>query len=203
MISALHYALMKAAVIAVVLAFFFSAAADAKVAAPVEGTAVGQQLPAFKAATTILAGKKIKAGTWRSRKTRRPTVYMVVGTECPTTKAYMPRAHDLEQAYAAKVDFVFVYPNNNDTTDEKRAFHAAEQLAGPLIDDQGAAIAKALGAHKTSEIVIADKRGVVLYRGAIDDSKDAAKVAKRYVATALDEHLSGKAVTTTVSDVQA
>lgn len=171
--------------------------------APKDGTAIGARVPEFKAKTVQIKGTKTAAARWSSRKTRRPTAYIFVGTECPATKGYMERLRALEQAYAGKVDFVFVYPNSEDTSDEKLAFHAAQQLAGPLIDDQGAAIAKLLAARKTSEVLLADKKGIILYRGAIDDARDATKVTKPHVATALDEHLSGKAVTTTVSDVQA
>ena len=42
-----------------------------------------------------------------------------------------------------------------------------------------------------------------MYHGAIDDARDPAAVKQRYLATALDELLAGKAITTASSQVFA
>jgi hypothetical protein len=64
-------------------------------------------------------------------------------------------------------------------------------------------VAHVLGAQRTSELFVADKKGVVVYHGAVDDSRDPNAVKQRYLAPALDETLAGKAVTTPASQVFA
>jgi hypothetical protein len=112
--------------------------------------------------------------------------------------------HALETTYRAKgVDFVYIYPNRSDTSEAKTAFHRDKKLGGVMVDDQGGPVTRALGIGRTSEVVLVGKDGVIVYRGAIDDSRDGGKVTARYVATALDEHLAGKPVTLTSAPVHA
>ena len=80
----------------------------------------------------------------------------------------------------------------------------ASGFASGMVDDQGATLARLLGATKTTEVVLTAKDGTVLYRGAIDDNKhNVAAVQNRWVATAITEHLGGKAVSTPKTDVYA
>lgn len=162
-------------------------------AAPVEP---GQSMPAFEREGIVL-GPDGPPSTVAisSRKTERPTAYLFLGTRCGTTAKYLARIAALERQYAGKIDFVYLYPNKTDSLEEKRAFHEKHQLRGPLVDDQGAAVAHGLlGGRRTAELVLADKAGVILYTGAVDDSKDEAKVTRRHFALAIDEHLAGKPV---------
>src|SRR6185503_1606415 len=115
-------------------------------------TAVGDHVPAFTAKTVVLSGAEQKAADLDSQKLAKPTVVLFVGTQCPTTQSYIGRLRDLEHAYGAKgVDFIYVYPNRTDASEAKAAFHKEKQLAGAMVDDQGAALAKTLGAERTAE----------------------------------------------------
>jgi len=75
-----------------------------------------------------------------------------------------------------------------------------ERNAAPtavLIDLEGT-MGRAYGAKTTPHMFVIDKKGVLVYAGAIDDNssadKEAVKTAKNYVAAALDETLAGKPV---------
>lgn len=162
-------------------------------AAPIEP---GQTVPAFEREGVVLgADGSPSAVAISSQKTERPTAYFFLGTKCRTTAMYLARIAALEKQYAGKVDFVYLYPNKTDSAEEKRAFHRQHQLRGPMIDDQGAAVAHGLfGARRTAELVLADRSGVVLYTGAVDDNKDESQVARRHAALAIDEHLAGAPV---------
>jgi hypothetical protein len=177
-----------------------AAIADAAV-----GINVGDRVPAFTAKAVDLSGAEPKVADFDPHKTTRPTVYLFVGTQCATTQSYIERLRELEQAYGKQgVDFVYVYPNKTDSSDAKTSFHKEKNLAGFMIDDQGAAVARTFGAQKTAEAVIVGKDGEILYHGAIDDGgREPAKVKQRYVAVALDEHLAGKPVTTKTAPVSA
>lgn len=169
------------------------AAESPRAAAPVEP---GQPIPPFdRQAVSFGADGAPSAVAISSRKTERATAYLFLGTRCKTTAMYLGRIAALEKQYAGKVDFVYLYPNKTDALDEKQAFHKQHRLRGPMVDDQGAAVAHGmLGGRRTAEVVLADRAGTVVYTGAIDDNKDEAKVARRHFALAMDEHLAGKPV---------
>ncbi len=68
-----------------------------------------------------------------------------------------------------------------------------------LLDENGD-VGRLYGAKTTPHMFIVDKKGALIYMGGIDDtpSADAAdiKTAKNYVASALDEAMAGKPVST-------
>ena len=57
--------------------------------------------------------------------------------------------------------------------------------------------AKSYGATYTPEIVVLNKERKVVYLGALDDSPDGKKVAKKYVEDAVAAALAGKSPQTT------
>ncbi len=80
----------------------------------------------------------------------------------------------------------------NEITREKNASPAAV-----LLDPDGT-VGKMYGAKTTPHMFIIDKEGMLVYNGAIDDTRttdpDALAKAKNYVRMALDELLAGKEV---------
>jgi hypothetical protein len=138
-----------------------------------------------------------------SAKQARLTVYFLAGTTCAATTDYAERLVALVDAYGVKgVDFVFIYPNKNESAADKRKFHKERKLGGAFLNDADGAIVKRLAARRTGEALLCDKEGRVLYRGGVDDNlKDAAKVKARYLAQAIDEALAGKAVSVTTGKV--
>jgi thiol-disulfide isomerase/thioredoxin len=166
-------------------------------------TDIGQRVPQFTAPLITFAGDTQQTTDFDSHKTKRVTAYIFVGVTCPATNAYAARLQQLERQYAPKgVDFLFIYPNSNDTRDAKLVFQKQHFLGG-LIDDQGARLARLFKAQRTSELFVVNKKGIIVYHGAIDDSRDPTAVKQRYLATALDEVLAGKPVTVATSTVFA
>ncbi len=165
------------------------------------GTGIGEPIAAFTAEVIPPGGGTPAAID--SRKVTRPTAYVFLGTTCPTTESYGERLKSLEKIYGDKADFVYLYPNSTDTVAAKRKYHATKGFSRGWVDDQGGRVAKLLGARRTSEVVLTDARANVVYHGAIDDSRDPARVSRRHLAMALDETLSGRKVTTPKTDVDA
>ena len=68
-----------------------------------------------------------------------------------------------------------------------------------LLDPSGT-VGRLYGAKTTPHMFIIDPQGIVVYNGAIDDKRSAnpedVKIARNYVAAALDEMKAGKPVTT-------
>ena len=107
-----------------------------------EGTAIGEHIPQFTAETTSVTGATPKIAKLDSHKTKHVTAYVFVGSTCPATNAYADRFKALEHTYGTKgVDFIYLYPNGNDTHDVQLRFHKEKGLTGPLIDDHGARLA--------------------------------------------------------------
>ncbi len=124
----------------------------------------------------------------------RPAVYLFLSTQCPAAKAYSPRIVALEKAYRAKGVRVFgVFSNVNEGAQEIAAHAKERNYVFPIVRDNGA-LAKRLGALMTPEAVLLDAKGVIRYRGRIDDNADAARVRSRDLQNALDSVLAGKLV---------
>lgn len=132
------------------------------------------------------------------------TAFIIIGVRCPASNAYKERMRSVAGEYGPKgVRFVFVYPNSDDTPDAKRTFHREAAFPAAMIDDQGGKVAKALKAVRTSEVFVADKTGLVHYRGPVDDNRNPTQVKERLLARALDEVLAGKPVTKPYAQVFA
>ncbi len=81
---------------------------------------------------------------------------------------------------------------------ENRAKSGTKSIA-TLVDPEGT-IGKLYAAKSTPHMFVIDRRGILIYQGAIDDhaTADASDIpsAKNYVAAALDEAMAGKSVST-------
>ncbi len=197
---------MRKLTIAVLLAAvaFAACVADAYADTPPADNFIGQHIPAFTAQAMDLGVDPPRTSTVDSSKTNRNTVYIFVGTTCPATNAYAERFKQLAETYSPKgIDFVYLYPNRNDTPEAKRDFHKTKQLGGRMIDDQGGKLAQEFRAQRTSELFLADKQGKIVYHGAVDDSRDPNAVKQHYLAAALDELLAGKQIAMPASQVFA
>ena len=194
----------KTTLAALILLYAQVAAAAADDKAATTGTDIGQHLPQFTAPALNVSGPQPKTAEFDSSKTKRVTAYIFVGVTCPATNAYIDRFKQLEQQYGPKgVDFIYLYPNNNDTTDAKLAFHKQKGLTGRLIDDQGAKLARLFKAQRTSELFVTNAQGIVVYHGAVDDSRDPNGVKQRYLANALDALLQSKPIEVATTQVFA
>lgn len=193
--------MMKSFLFAAAVAVLTVSTSRAQAPTPAGGTRV----PAFTASLLDAAVTPPKATPFDSQHPAGITAYVIVSTTCPATKAYAERLKELDRTYHAKgVQFVYIYPNRDDSLGAKLAFHREHEFTGPLIDDQGARIAVMFGAQRTTEVFVVNRDGLIVYHGAVDDSKDNPNAVKqRFVATALDETLAGKPVTTATSFVSA
>lgn len=91
---------------------------------------------------------------------------------------------------------------SNDEINKRSEDHNAKFTAY-LIDEDGK-VGKMYGAKTTPHMFIVNSEGILVYAGGIDDIKSTdikdIEKAKNYVATALDELLEGKEVTTKTSE---
>ena len=199
----------KSIVLAVVLAARVGVAEPTPPLAPApvptaQDRAVGQKVPEFTAELLDVAKDPPASTAFDSNKVKKITTYIFVGTHCPATQAYIERFRGIEQQFGPKgVQVIYIYPNGDDVHDVKIAFHRNAKLSGKLVDDQGGRLAKLFKAERTSELFLADKKGNIVFHGAVDDDRDATKVDKHYLADALNEVLASKPVTVAFSKVFA
>ncbi len=128
-------------------------------------------------------------------------VIAFLGADCPVSNLYVPVLLDLDRKFAPeKVQFLAVYPNEGDDLDQIAAHAYDRNVPFPVLKDAGRKLADALGVTRVPSAVVLDGDFVLRYRGRIDDQFGVAsrkeKPTSHDLATAVDEVLAGKKVTT-------
>lgn len=161
---------------------------------------IGRQISPFE--LNDIQGQPHKLDDWKAS----PVVVMVfLGTECPLAKQYAPRLQELADKYAEqKVALLVVSSNQQDSITELAHFARTSGLKTPILKDLGNKIADQFGAQRTPEAFVLDADRRIAYRGRIDDQftygRQKPKVAKQYVAEAIDALLAGDAIETPVTE---
>jgi hypothetical protein len=105
-------------------------------------------------------------------------------------------------AYALKNEIGTVVINSNegqrneeDSFDAMKKYKAEKQFSGYYLVDKNSELANAFGATHTPEIYLFGKSGMLVYKGAIDDSpRDEASVKVHFLKDAMDAVVKGEAV---------
>jgi len=120
------------------------------------------------------------------------TVVMFVSSTCPCMASHRDPLEDLAAAYAPRGVRFLAVESDVTTTPESLAAEARE-YSMPLLRDDGARLANALGAESATYTVIVDREGRVRYRGGFDSDRVTRHPdATPYVREALDDLLAGK-----------
>jgi peroxiredoxin len=123
------------------------------------------------------------------------TVLLFIAVQCPVSNAYNERMAKLAEEYQAKG--IAVIGINSNVAEDAAAVkaHATEhKLSFPILKDPGNKIADRLGASVTPEAYFLDANNKLIYRGRIDNSRNAAQVESSDLRNALDAALAGKSV---------
>jgi peroxiredoxin len=100
----------------------------------------------------------------------RAVVLVFADTGCPLVARYTPTLKQLDADYRAKgVQFVGAFPNGQESITGIAAFAVKYDLQFPVVRDVDGAVATALGATMTPEVVVLDADRRLRYRGRIDD----------------------------------
>jgi peroxiredoxin len=140
-------------------------------------------------------------------KTKKATVVLFLGTECPINNAYAPTLIDLHKRYDGQgVAFLGVNSNQQDTAAQIKAHATKHNLPFPVLKDDGNKIADAFEAVRTPEAFLLDADRKIVYRGRIDDrfgvGYQRPRATRQDLAVAIDELLAGKTVSTAVTSVE-
>jgi peroxiredoxin len=187
----------------IIIALALGAMAEANAA----GT-VGQAAPDFAAKDT--AGKPVKLSDFKGKH----VVLEWVNPNCPFVKKHYEGSANMQETQKevlAKKDTVWLAINSTNAShqdymtpsalDSWMKARAAKTTA--VLMDESGAIGKSYGAKTTPHMYIIDPKGTVVYAGGIDSIRSAnvSDIAKatNYVKVAMDQTLSGKAISTATS----
>lgn len=88
----------------------------------------------------------------------------------------------------------------DDSMDAMKKYAKKQSYTCAYVVDENSEVANAFGATRTPEIFYLDNNGVVLYKGAIDDSPaDASAVNRKHLLMAVQEYLDGKEISVKTS----
>ena len=153
---------------------------------------IGHAAPAFSL-SNVVSGQKTSLSALRQGK--KATVVMFIATRCPVSNAYNTRMVNLAKKYSAQgVAFVGINSNETEPVAECAEHTTANGFPFPVLKDAGDVIADKYDAHVTPETFVIDAKGVVVYHGRIDNSRDLEDVRTHELADALDSVIAGKAV---------
>lgn len=172
----------------------------ASVACAGEQVAIGANAPAFSLVNAV-DGKTV------AMKPDDGTLKVVVFTcnQCPYAKAFEPRIIEVAKEFQAKgVTFYAVDPNDDtrypeETMANMKARAVEKGYPFPYLKDGDSAIARAYGARVTPHVFVVDGKGVVRYRGYVDDSAKPGERKTTGLSDALNSLLDGREVANTVT----
>lgn len=161
--------------------------------AALTAAAIGKAAPSFT--LTSPHGKTVSLEG--ARQGQKATVLMFVSVQCPVSNAYNDRMIQLAKDYSGKnVRFLGINANKGESV-EAVANHAKEKHFNfPVLVDVGNVVADAYDARVTPQVYVIDDKGVLRYRGRIDDSQEPAGIKSRDLRASLDAVLAGKPVAT-------
>lgn len=152
-----------------------------------------------------LDGKDVKLSSFKGK----PVVLEWFNPECPYVKASHTRGSLTDTAKrAAKQGVVWLAVNSGAPgkqgagVEKSRAGVKAFGLEHPVLLDEAGTVGKAYGATNTPHLFVIDAKGVLVYRGAIDNSPDGEGQSPKdgklvnYVDAALEDLAKGRAVKT-------
>jgi len=158
---------------------------------------VGGKAPAFSLVNAV-------DGETVAMKPDDGKVKVVVFTcnHCPFAKAFEPRIIELANKFSQQgVKFYAVNPNDDakftdETLANMKARAEEKEYRFPYLKDGDSSIAKAYGARVTPHVFVVDGRGIVRYRGYVDDSAKPAERKTTGLSDALGALLNGRDVMT-------
>ncbi len=154
-----------------------------------ESLAVGATVENFKLADTSGAEKSLDG-----LKGKNGAILVFVSAQCPVVKQYNERISKFATDFAAKgVNVIGINSNHTESLEWVKS-HAAENYKFPVLIDKGNVLADKLGADVTPEIFYLNEKNVLVYHGAIDNSRNGENITENFLRDAVEANLSGKPV---------
>lgn len=190
--NAIAFLLAAILITSAVAAFAASGPSEGEIPAP---PAIGATIDDF----TLPDGDG-KDHSLNSLKGKNGSVLIFVATKCPVSNAYNERMEKLAQDFKARgINVIGINSNVAETAEAVKAHAASNNLTFPILKDAGNKVADRLGATVTPEVYFLDGNNKLLYRGRIDNAKDASQVNSSELRDAIEAVLAGKPVAKTTA----
>jgi thiol-disulfide isomerase/thioredoxin len=130
------------------------------------------------------------------------SVVIFICNQCPFAKAFEPRIIELARQYQPKgVRFYAIDSNDEakfpiESLAEMKARATEKNYPYPYLKDGDGETAKGYGARVTPHVYVIDGAGKLRYRGYVDDSAKPEERRTTGLASALDDLLAGRPVST-------
>ena len=142
-----------------------------------------------------------KEHSLNSLKGKNGSVLIFVATKCPVSNAYNERMEKLAQDYKASgINVIGINSNVAESAAAVKAHAAENKLTFAVLKDPANKVADRLGATVTPEAYFLDASNKLIYRGRIDNAKDAAQVSSSELRDAIEATLAGKPVAKTTAN---
>jgi len=171
--------------------------------AAVVGSGSTSDLPAPPAIGTMVEDFKLPDinGAERSLKSlagKHGAVLIFISVQCPVSNGYNERMERLSEDYKARgINLIGINSNVTEPISAVKTHAADKHFTFTVLKDDGNKIADRLGATRTPEAYVIDMGGKLVYHGRIDNSQNTANITSNDLRDALDELLSGKAISKT------
>lgn len=153
---------------------------------------IGEPAPEWK----DLEGVDGKKHSLADLKDKEVIVIAFTCNTCPYAVDYEDRMIALAEKFSKEGKVAVVAINANlveaDLLPAMKQRAEEKKFNFPYLHDATQAVARSFGATRTPEFVVLNKERKVVYIGALDDSSDAAKATKHYIADAVTAALAGK-----------
>ncbi len=154
------------------------------------GVRIGETLEDFK-----LPDMSGQTSALSSLKGAKGTVLIFISVQCPVSNAYNERMEKLARDYKARgINVVGINSNATETAQAVKQHAAEKNLTFTILKDTGNKIADRLGARVTPEAYFLDANNKLVYRGRIDNARDASAVTSDDLRDALEAALAGRPV---------
>ena len=155
--------------------------------------AIGTTIDDFKLPDTNGAEHSLKSLTGK-----HGAVLIFISVQCPVSNGYNERMKKLAEDYQARgINVIGINSNVTEPISAVKAHAADKHFTFTVLKDDGNKIADRLGATRTPEAYVIDANGKLVYHGRIDNSQNTANITSNDLRDALDELLSGKAISKT------
>jgi len=123
----------------------------------------------------------------------RGVVFVFLSYKCPASKASDERYVSYAAKYKQKgIIFVGINSNSTENIEDMKKWAVDKKYNFPVLWDEGNVIADRFDAKTTPHVFFVDKDAFLSYKGCIDDNTgDASKVKKTFLADTLEAYLSG------------
>lgn len=141
---------------------------------------------------TTLDGKTVRM---RDLQSVRATVFITLSTRCPAVPRYAPRLNALYDTFSKQgVDFYGIYPEPDETPEAVREHAQRMGFKFPAVLQGAVAIARSVGATHVPQAFVLNRKGEIVYAGAIDSVIKREVAQHQYLRDALRATLAGKPI---------